>query len=243
VLKSSGNVLLTFLRDTGRGALPDLQILRAERISIARVIRSLILPGKLDFDVYTYHNEGGTFGRRPARRNRVTIELPRLIEFMEEEGGIADELEAQFDLPTRRLPRALSEPAAGDDVVDVLAEDLVVFAGCAPAPEFLESLADVEEFDPELFVEGFFLEDFDARGDGADRVLDFGDVKSLDFGPASILRRSTQGRTPALRFPLAFSADDVDDVLVRDLNADGRGDVIVVGRVGEDWQVQFLVRR
>ncbi|MHC4377859.1 MAG: FG-GAP repeat domain-containing protein, partial [Planctomycetota bacterium] len=122
VLKSSGNVLLTFLRDTGRGALPDLQILRAERISIARVIRSLILPGKLDFDVYTYHNEDGTFGKRPARRNRVTIELPRLIEFMEEEGGIADELEAQFDLPTRRLPRALSEPAAGDDVVDVLAE-------------------------------------------------------------------------------------------------------------------------
>lgn len=242
VLKSSGNVLLTFLRDTGRGALPDLQILRAERISVARVIRSLILPGKLDFDVFTYLNDGGTFGRRPARRNRVTIELPRLIEFMEEEGGIADELEAQFDLPTRRLPKSLSAPAAGDDVVDVLEEDLVIYSDCAPAPEFLESLDGVEEFDPELFVEGFFLEDFDARGDGATRVLDFGDVKSLDFGPASILRRSTAGREPALRTPLALPADDVDDVLVRDLNGDGRGDLIVFGRSGGDWTVQFLIR-
>ena len=242
VLKSSGNVLLTFLRDTGRGGLPDLQILRAERVSIARVIRSLILPSKLDFDVFTYLNEDGTFGRRPARRNRVTIELPRILEFMKEEGGLGEELELQLELPTRRLPRNLALPALGDDVVDVVGEEVVVYAGCAPEPDFLESLDDSEEFEPGRFIEGFFLRDFDARGDGANRTLDFGDVKSLDFAPSALLRRSAAEHEPASRFPLAFEADDDDGILVRDLDGDGQADVIVVGKVDETWVVQFLVR-
>lgn len=243
VLKSSGNVLLTFLRETGDGGLPDLQILRVERISVSRVIRSLILASDLDFDVFTYRNEGGSFSRRPTRRNRVTLEIPRLVDFMEEEGGLVEELEEQFDLPTRRLPRDPTALAAGDDVVDLVGSEVVVFEACAPAAPFLEILEGSEEFEPGRFVEGFFLEDFDRREDGATRTLDVGDVESLDFAPAAVLRRATQGKQPTQRHDLAVELSDVQDVLVRDLDGDGTSDVIVVGEVeGGGWVVQFLVR-
>ena len=242
VLKSSGNVVFTYLRDTGRGGLPDLQILRAERISVTRVIRSLLLPSKLDFDVFTYRNEGGSFGRKPARRNRITLEIPRLTAFMQEEGGLRAEMETQLDLPTRRLPSGAGA-AEGDDVVDVRESQIVLYEACAPAPSFLEALEQSEEFEPGRFVEGLFLRDLDRRGDGAVSTFDFGDVKSFDFAPAAVLRRSTEDREPALRHPLAVEPDQLEGLRVRDLNGDGVADVIAIGRVEDDWVVQFLVRR
>lgn len=243
VLKSSGNVLLTFLRQAEGDALPDLQILRGERISVSRVIRSVILASSFDFDIFTYRNEGGTFSRKPTRRNVVTLKVPRLLDFMDEEdGGLALELEAQFDLPTQRLPRTPGAPAAGDDVVDLVDGELVVYSGCAPAASFLESLENAEEFAPGAFVEGFFLRDFDARGDGASRSLDFGDVESFDFAPAAVLRRSAAGAAPQLRYPLAFDTEELEELFTRDLDGDGRSDVIVVGEVSGKWVVQLLVR-
>ena len=68
VLKSSGNVLYFFIRQVQGDALPDLQIARGERISLGRVLRYLILPGKIDFDLFTYENVRGVFSRQPTKR-------------------------------------------------------------------------------------------------------------------------------------------------------------------------------
>ena len=68
-------------------------------------------------------------------------------------------------------------------------------------------------------------------------------VKSFDFAPAAVLRRSTEDREPALRHPLAVEPDQLEGLRVRDLNGDGVADVIAIGRVEDDWVVQFLVRR
>ncbi len=242
VLKASGNVLLTFLRPTRDDALPDLQILRAERIPVSRVIRSLLFASDLDFDIFTYGNEAGTFSRKPTRRNRITLKIPRLVDFMDEsDDGFAAELEDQFDLPTLRFPRVPGSPAAGDDVLDLLDGELVVFEACAPEPSFLESLEDAEEFEPGRFVEGVFLREFDTQADGASRTLDFGDLETFDFAPSAVLRQSTQGQEPARRHPLAVEPDDVHDLLVRDLDGDGTSDAIVVGETDDTWVLQFLV--
>lgn len=242
VLKSSGNVLQSFVRQVEGSPLPELQIVRGERIGIGRVLRTLILPGHLDFDIFTYRNERGVFSRKPTRRYTVTFEIPRLLAFIDEAEGLEDRISQQFEVPAQRLPRVPGAPAEGDDVVDVGGEELLVFAGRAPAPIFGETFREGER-DVDFLVEGFFLEDLDARGDGAQRTLDLGDVRTYDFAPGAILRRACAGATAAARHPLAVEAGKVSELLTPDLDGDGRSDVIVVGEDEDEWVVQFLVRR
>lgn len=242
VLKSSGNVLSSYVRQVEGDELPDLQVVRAERVSVGRVLRALILPSALDFDVFTYENVGGTFSRRPTRRNRITIEIPRLSTFIGDTSGLELRLQAQMNIPARRLPRVPGAPAAGDDVLDFTEDRLEVYAGCAPAPAFIESLA-AERTDEQGVMEGLFLEDLDAREDGATRTLDLGEIDSLDLSPGAILRRARAGREAEISHPLAFGLDALNEARTRDLDGDGVSDVILVGRTDEGWSLQFLVRR
>lgn len=241
VLKSSGNVLWTFVRQVEGDALPDLQIARGQRISVGRVLRSLILPSAIHFDLYTYRNEGGKFSTRPTRRNRVTIEIPRLLSFIEDADEFEEKIKAQFEIPARRLPRMPGAPARGDDIIDIQGSELVIFEGCAPEP-FAMELAMDGDIGAEQLVESFFLADFDERGDGAERTIDIGDMATYDFAPGDVLRRSCKGREPALRHALALEPKDVTRLIARDIDGDGRTDVIVVGKKDDEWVVQFLVR-
>lgn len=243
VLKASGAVLWTFLRQVGGDELPDLQLVRAERISIGRVVRSLILPSALDFDLFTYRNEGGTFSRRPTRSNRVSIEVPRLLSVIENIDDLEEAFKEKWEIRARRLQRSAGAPAAGDDVVDLRGQQVLFFDGCAPAPNVLEDLVE-GSFDAERIVEGYFLEDLDRRGDGASRTLDLGDLQSFDFSPGALLREACGDLDPGLAHPLAMKPDQVSEVLASDLDGDGRQDVLVVGKdwKTKDWLLQVLVR-
>lgn len=240
VLKSSGNVLWTFVRQVEGDPLPELQLVRAERIGIGRVLRYLILPGALHFDLFTYRNQGGTFSRRPTRRNRVTFEIPRILSFIDEKDGLEAKIEDQFHILARRLAIDASAPAAGDDVIDLLNGALVLYEGCAPAPSFEEDLLD-GDFDLGKFMDGFLLDDLDARGDGAQRTIDLGDLETYDFAPGAVMRRAYGERKPIDRHPLPEGHDH--KLSTRDLNGDGRSDVIVVAEDDGQWIVHFLVRR
>lgn len=244
VLKSSGTILWAFVRQVEGDALADLQLVRAERISIGRVVRSLILPSALDFDLFTYRNEGGAFSRRPTRTNRLTIEVPRLLSVMDDYEEMEDAFKEQWEIRARRLERAPGRPAAGDDVVDLRGEEIQLYVGCAPEPNVLEELVE-GNFDPERVVEGYFLEDLDRRGDGAERRLDLGDLESFDFSPGALLRSACGDREPVARHALAFPAKVVSDLFATDLDGDGAADVLVVGRDKEtkEWVIQALVRR
>lgn len=242
VLKSSGNVLWSFVRQVEGDPLLDLQLVRGERISVGRVLRSLILPSSLDFDFYTYRNEGGAFSRKPTRRNRVTLEIPRLLSFMEDAEGFAEMFEEQLQVPAVRVPRQPGAAAEGDGVVDVEGGDLVLFLDCAPAPLLAESVVS-GGFDPEGLVETYFLNDFDERGDGAERTVDLGDLLTLDFATGAMLRLRRTGRTPVLTQPLAFEPAAIEELRATDLDGDGTSDLIAVGESEGGWVVQLLVRR
>ena len=245
VLKSSGNVLYSLVRQVEGSEYPDLQILRGERISLGRVLRTLILPSALNFDVFTYENGGGSFSKKPTRRNRITIEIPRLLSFIDEAEGMGKKLEEQFDIPARRLPRVPGELAEGDDVADIAGQELVVYSGRAPEPLLMEHVegegVDAEQV--ERLLVGFFLEELDERGDGASRTFDFGSLAEQDLATGAILRRACAGAEPALRHRLASEAGLVSQLVPRDLDGDGISDVIVVGERGTEWVLQFLVRR
>lgn len=245
VLKSSGNVLWSTLRQVAGDGFADLQIVRGERISVGRVLRTLILPSALNFDVYTYENHAGVFTRKPSRRNRITIEIPRLLSFIGEAEGLGKSLEEQFLIPAQRMPRVPGQAAKGDDIVDVRAGELVVFKGLAPAPLFIESLADAaaDEADLERLLVSLCLDDLDAKGDGANRTFDFGRLAEQDLALGAILRRAHAEREPTLRHPLVADLEQVTELLVHDLDGDGTSDVVVVALHEEQWTLQFLVRR
>lgn len=245
LLKSSGNVLWSLVRDVEGDALPELQILRGERISIGRVLRNLVLPGALRFDLFTYGNAEGVFSRKPTRRNRVTIEIPRLLTLVDEAEGLGKAFEEQFEIPARRLPRDPGVFVEGDDVVDVVDGELRVFAGCAPAPLVAEEIeregVDADQLERALV--GFFLEDLDDRGDGAERTLDIEELGESELAAGAVLRAACRGVAPLGTHRLAVEAEDVSELMTSDLDGDGRSDVIVVGEGDQGWVLQFLVRR
>ena len=131
VRKTSGNALHVLVRDVTGDSRPDLQVVRGERISLARLLQFLVLPGTLDFDVFTYANEDGAFAHRPTRRQTIALKIPRLLGQLKNFDEISDELEAQWDIPAKRLD--WDGDGALDDVVDAQNGELLVFHGVAPA--------------------------------------------------------------------------------------------------------------
>ena len=53
------------------------------------------------------------FSKSPTRRNRVTIEIPRLLSFIDDAEGFQENIEAQFEIPAQRLPKVPGAPALG----------------------------------------------------------------------------------------------------------------------------------
>ncbi len=238
VLKASGNVLYFFVRDVLGDSAPDLQIVRGERISLAQLVKFLVVPGKLDFDVFTYENKGGTFDRRPTRRTTLALRIPRIFKLMNEFEEVSEQLEAQWDIPARRID--WDGDGEANDIVDVVDDQLMVFANCAPAQQRFEDLSVEDGVDG--IIEKVVLNDLDRLGDGEESVIDLGELDRFAVAPGKGLRDATAGETPVLRFPTWPGKDD-RGVRARDLDGDGRLDLITVVDGPEGLQVQFLVRR
>jgi hypothetical protein len=236
VVSAAGNVVWFFLRQVEGTPLPELQLVRAERVGLARVLRYLVLPGRLNFDLFTYPNEGGVLANRPSRRNKIGLQIPRLLSMLGDD-GLGKAIEAQFRVPARRLARGGAE---ADDVADLSGDRLVVFPSAAPEPSPTETILD-GAFDADVFLERFVLSDLDARGDGAERVLDIGALETYEFAPGVRLRAAHAGLEPAHGFDLP--ADARHTLATRDLTPVPGEDLVVVSRgEGRDW-VTLLVRR
>lgn len=239
VLKASGNALYFFVRDVMGDPRPDLQIVRGERISLGRLLKYLVVPGKVDFDVFTYQNEGGTFARRPSRRTTLALRIPRILDLVDRFDEISEQLEAQWDIPAQRVDWA--GDGREDDVIDAQGGQLVVFEGCAPPEQKFENLSLSRGLDG--LVEKVIIEDLDRLGDGGENTIDLGELQAFAVAPGQGLRDATQGREPVATFPLWQGKDD-QSLRSLDLDGDGRLDVLAVVDSGQGtFRIQLLVRR
>ena len=248
VLKVSGNLMLFFLRDvTGDGRV-DLQLLRAERIGLGNLVQWLVLPGSLDFDLFTYANEGGAFTRKPTRRNTIAIAIPRLLTIMDEAEEFGEEMEGKFDVPAIRLD--WDGDGQRDDVADLVAvqvdergqlvqrSELTVRLDAAVELEGLVAVFEgrAEELTVDRLLEALLLEDIDHLEDGATRTIDLGTIAEWAISPGAVLREGAASQAPELRQLLPISGGTF---AARDLDADGREDLVVY----TEEQVLFLVGR
>lgn len=246
VLKLSGNLMLVFLRDvTGDGRV-DLQLLRAERIGVGSLVQWLVLPGSLDFDLFTYANEGGSFSRRPTRRNTIALAIPRLLSFMDEAEELGERVEGSFEVPAIRLD--WDGDGLRDDVADLVTEAVAEGAEVRERGELtvrLDAAAELEghvalfegrtdELSLDRLLEALLLEDVDRMEDGATRTIDLGSLAEWAVSPGAVLRAGAAERAPAYRLEAPLSGGTL---AARDLNGDGREDLVAFT---ED-EVLFLV--
>ncbi|MEM8713432.1 MAG: VCBS repeat-containing protein, partial [Planctomycetota bacterium] len=238
VLKASGNVLYFFVRDVIGSDRPDLQIVRGERVSLARLLKYLVVPGQLDFDVFTYGNENGTFARRPTKRTTLGLRVPRLFKLIDEFEQISEELEAQWDIPAQRLD--WDGDGKENDVADAVDGVLRVYRNCAPPEQKFENLS--LESGIEGLVERVVLRDLDALDDGDTSVIDLGELDAFAVAPGKALRDATKGKSPVARAPLWRGKDD-REIRAKDLDGDGRMDFVTVVDGKSALQVQLLVRK
>ncbi|MEL6905703.1 MAG: hypothetical protein AAFP22_09870, partial [Planctomycetota bacterium] len=239
VLKASGNVLRFFVSNVVGDARPDLQVLRGERISLGRLLRFLIVPGKLDFDVYTYGNENGQFARRATQRQTLALRVPRLLTMLDKAEDLGDAVEELWDIPARRID--WDGDGRANDVVDERAGRLVVVRDCAPEePHEFEGLTMQSGFDS--LIQSVVLRKVRDLGDGEEVVLDLGDPTSFLSPPAKAFRDAAAGKEPAASHAL-FEGNDDRSLRALDLDGDGRVDFITVVDGESTFRVQFLVRR
>ncbi len=238
VLKASGNVLYFFLRNVIGDARPDLQIVRGERLSLARLLRFLLLPGRIEFELFTYQSIDGAFDRKPTQRSVLALRIPRLLGFIEDAKKLSDELEKQWDIPARRLD--WDGDGANDDVVDQRGARLVVVRNCAPSQQRWE---DLPATDMDGLVERIILQDLDRVGDGGESVIDLGELDRFAMAPGAALRGLAEGKEPVAEAAL-YGVSQERALRGVDLDGDGLVDLLATGKDDQGvWRVQFFVRR
>ena len=238
ILKASGTVIWFFLRDVQGDSLPELQLLRVEKLGLARILRWLVLPGSLDFDLFTYQNEGGTFSRRPTRRNGIALGIPRLLSIGEDMEEFGEEFERQQQIPARAVD--FDGDGVENDVVDVVRGELRLYRDRIP-PD-LETAPDLRRAELGDYIEKLLLEDLDRLEDGAVKTIDLGSLDEWRFSPGADLRDLCRDVTADLTWPGATPQAELQ-VHVRDLDGDGRLDFVLLATLEDGAMVlQLLVR-
>jgi hypothetical protein len=251
VLKASGNVLYFLLNDVNHDGRPDLQILRAATVSLADALRLLIVPGSLDFDVFTYldvHGSGAAgegdaagevFARRPGTRTTVSLHVPALLGFLSD----VDEMKADYER-RRAVPAVaacLDADGALNDIVDLRGDGLAIWRDAVPAsfdPGLVEQL---RSFDVDELLQQYVLTELDRMGDGGRLEISLEDIKKMMVTPGNDLRESVKERKPDRWMPLEVPTAGAK-LRVEDLDGDGRSDLIVSVRPADGpRRVQFLV--
>jgi len=238
VLKASGNVLYFLLRDSDGDDKPDLQILRAETISLGEAIRLLMIPGSLDFDIFTYANEGGAFSRKPSTRTTLALRIPALLGFLEDVEDMRDDYDEKMEVPA--VPADLDGDGIASDIVDVTEDGLAVWRDAVPE-DFRGSLVDrFSDFDADELLEQYAVRHLDTLDDGGTISIELEDIEKLLVTPGWDLRRAVKGREPDATYKLAFPGKDAT-LRIDDADADGKDDVIVIGKRDKHVYVQLLV--
>lgn len=227
----SGNVITFLLRAPEGQVLPNLIILRAEKISLGEVVRWLILPGSLDFQVFTFQNRDGRFERKPSKRQNISLRIPRLLSMEEEFEELGEELSDQFGMPT--VLAEMDGDGLRNDVVDIVDGELLIYAN-AIADGRLAAWWDGMGSEQNLMeLVGRFLEQQLADvADGGTRSLDVGDLRGATLSAGAEMRAACAKIEPSSRFKIEQNdllPDAKYSIVVVDINGNGRNDVFLIG--------------
>lgn len=240
ILRASGPILYFFIRNVTGDELPELQVVRSETLSLGRVLRWLILPGKLDFDLYTYRNESGEYQRQPWKRTTFQLEIPRLLSIEERVEELEDEFTARNEIPARLF--ALDDDGLSNDIIDADVNGIRCYANQTPEG-FREDIPGLSKGDFDRMIEYFFLEDMDSLEDGGKKKFGIDDLFQLEFSRGYELRTLCSSAEPTYSVPLAIPTD-MPWLLPYDFTGDGAVDIVVWGRdENEVTHIQFLARK
>ncbi|MEY3668545.1 MAG: hypothetical protein RL572_2085 [Pseudomonadota bacterium] len=220
VLRSSGNVLTTFLHDENEDGRPDLWLWRVESISVGDLFLWLAIAGSINVEAFVYPNEGESFARRPSRQLTVALKFPSAVRMLSSAIDIREQARALEE--TTILPTAIAQIGGVDTTRDllVLLEDQVqVFMGSMDPPAELP--------------QDQFLASLDYSRSRNEYEIDIRRfIDEFEIQRNSELRR-VEGRTPehTLRLPVAMRNGELQ---VANLNGDVHDDVFVFLQRGRD---------
>jgi len=234
LLKVSGNVMHYLLRDVTGDGSPELQVIRGPKITLGQVLRRLVIPGALDFDIYSYRNTEGTFSKAPSRRSRLRLEIPGLLSLADDEEG---ESESSTTAPAKRLHMTTTGEASG--IVDVVDGELRIFTDAVPdgLPPSIEDR--VVSTRPDDLLETFLLRDMDSMEDGSTRTISLEELMKIDFSSGNALRAATIGKEPVFRANLDCS--EPTSLRILDLDGDGLSDITLSGSTSHGHRMAWLV--
>jgi hypothetical protein len=222
VLRSSGNVLGSYIRDENGDGLEDLWLARVESISIGDVFVWLALSGTLDVEVFIYRNEGTQFTRRPSRKLTLAVKYPSALSLLSTGLEVEGTMSAARD--SRASPSVMSNMNQNslDEMVVLMNDRLEVFFDLKePKEPRVETFEEMEER-----VEQSILGFLGYRPEMDSYEVDIRKIIDELMAQAGASNDLTAGRTADMQLALGTTTDN-GDVFAMDLNKDGVDDFVV----------------
>jgi hypothetical protein len=249
VLKTSGNLIATFVTDDNGDGKLDLCMVQAADVSLGELLLWVVAGGKLELDLYTYDQDGPLhFARSPSRKRRLIIEIPNLLTILNEIENNPQLKELGDELS--RQPVALDLEAAGRqrDLALITRDGRVdLFAGVIPESvrpsggpitslnsDDVPTWRDVidrferEAKDGEVTIPLLKILDWVPMPGGKLRAMTAGRTPTATLGdvdPETLVKGKDGRSTPTRRF-----------LVVDDLDGDGRDDLVLVEPAEENGE-------
>jgi hypothetical protein len=214
ILKSSGNVVATTLRDEDDDGLKELWLMRIQNVSLGNLFLWLAISGSVEVETFVYRNEGERFASRPHRKVTLSVKFPSILRSVD---LVNSAIETEPGI--QNVVRATRAQLNGSDSpweLAILGEDAVSIYTDA-----------IDEK-----TEQRFLGQSDVRRDKNSYVYDLGQVLA---NPASSANRDLQqihGRQPDMTIPYQQDISVADpsqaDLFAWEMNGDGRDDLFVL---------------
>ncbi|MDT8428878.1 MAG: VCBS repeat-containing protein [Pseudomonadales bacterium] len=139
ILRSAGNVLLTFAHDENEDGLPDLWLWRIEPISVGDLFLWLAISGSVNLEAFIYPNEGQRFASRPVRKVTVALKFPSAVRLLSTVSEFRERSRDDSAAPLPNLAVSLDAAAADRDLAVLMQNQLLVFRqALAPKAEVQE---------------------------------------------------------------------------------------------------------
>ncbi|MGI9250379.1 MAG: FG-GAP repeat domain-containing protein [Pseudohongiellaceae bacterium] len=239
VLRSSGNVLSTFLHDEDGDGKKDLWLWRVEPISVGDIFVWLALSGSIGIEAFIYPNEGERFARRPARRITINLRFPSMIRMVSSFRALTEE--ARNTTSASVTPSARGKVSNSNADTSANAEgnsrrlDLLVLLN-----NQLEVFLNAIEPEPE---ETAFLGSLGYSREQDNYEINIRDIiNRVSLGDNADLQQVAD-RTPDFIWPISTPIEE-GDVLPARLNNDAFDDILVITGADEDLiRGQLLLSR